>query len=103
MELQDHEVLTRRHGLDAVRIAADTRPDVILLDIQLPDVSGLEVARRLKGDEATRSIPIIAVTAFAMRGDEEEALGSGCDAYIAKPINVQDFLRTIERFLRPPG
>ena len=103
MELQGYDVLNTRQGLEAIRIAAEARPDIILLDIQLPDISGLDVARRLKANEATRPIPVIAVTAFAMHGDEEETLRSGCNAYIAKPINVRDFLRTVERYLRPPG
>jgi two-component system cell cycle response regulator DivK len=66
------------------------------MDIQLPDISGMEATRRLKTDEQTRSIPIIAVTAFAMSGDEAKILASGCDAYIAKPFNVVEFLKLVE-------
>jgi two-component system cell cycle response regulator DivK len=69
-----------------------------LLDIQLPDISGMEAARRLKADEETRAIPIIAVTAFAMSGDREKVLASGCDDYLAKPFNVIEFLRMVERY-----
>jgi two-component system cell cycle response regulator DivK len=72
------------------------------MDIQLPDISGLEAARRLKEDEATRDIPIIAVTAFAMAGDERRTLESGCDAYIAKPIRLREFLDTVESFVSAP-
>src|SRR5271169_7153090 len=69
------------------------------MDIQLPDISGLEVTRRLKGDSRSRRIPIIAVTAFAMGWHEREALDSGCDAYVSKPISILGFLRTVEPFL----
>src|SRR5258707_7754508 len=75
------------------------RPDLILMDSQLPDISGLEVTRRLRGDERSRRIPIVVVTAFAMGWHEREALDSGCDAYISKPITVLGFLRTVESFL----
>jgi two-component system cell cycle response regulator DivK len=71
---------------------------LILLDIQLPDISGLEVAHRLKDDEQTRMIPIIAVTAFAMQGDERKALDSGCDFYVAKPFNVAELLELVGKF-----
>ncbi len=68
------------------------------MDVQLPDISGMEAARRLKGDEQTRTIPIIAVTAFAMSGDEAKILASGCDAYVSKPFNVVEFLKVVERW-----
>jgi len=74
------------------------RPNLILMDVQLPDISGMEAARRLKGDEQTRTIPIIAVTAFAMSGDEAKILASGCDAYVSKPFNVLEFLKIVERW-----
>ena len=74
------------------------------MDIQLPEVSGLEVTKWIKEDGALKAIPIIAVTAFAMKGDREKILESGFDAYMAKPIAVKDFIATVERFLRgvPP-
>ena len=99
LDLRGHGILETAQGLDAIGIARREHPDLILLDIQLPDMSGYDVARRLKGDEATRSIPIIAITAFAMHGDEEHALESGCDAYVSKPINVANFLAMVERWL----
>jgi two-component system, cell cycle response regulator DivK len=99
LEFQGYQVIATASGLDAITIAQEAGPDLILLDLQLPDVSGLDVVRRLKADAATRSITIIAVTAFAMSGDEQKGLEAGCDAYITKPINVPDFLRTIESFL----
>jgi two-component system cell cycle response regulator DivK len=85
-------------GAEAFDLAHQHYPDLILLDIQLPDISGTEVARRLKADEQTRAIPIIAVTAFAMPGERTEILNSGCDAYISKPTNIQEFLALIERY-----
>jgi two-component system cell cycle response regulator DivK len=86
-------------GLEAINLAYAGPPDLILMDIQLPDISGLEVTLRLRGDERSRRIPIVAVTAFAMGWHEREALDSGCDAYISKPISIFGFLRTVESFL----
>ena len=81
-------------------MAREYRPDLILMDIQLPEVSGLEVTKWLKEDEDLKSIPVVAVTAFAMKGDEEKVREGGCEAYIAKPISVNHFLETIEQFLK---
>jgi two-component system cell cycle response regulator DivK len=91
--------LQTKDGVEALRLARQHRPDLILMDIQLPEVSGLQVTQWIKEDEDLRMIPIIAVTAFAMKGDEEKILDGGCEAYIAKPISVASFLRTVERFL----
>jgi two-component system cell cycle response regulator DivK len=91
--------LQTKDGVEALRMARQHRPDLILMDIQLPEVSGLEVTKWLKEDDGLRSIPVIAVTAFAMKGDEEKIREGGCEAYIAKPISVASFMRTIERFL----
>lgn len=87
-----------RNGKDAVELARTHRPDIILMDIQLPEISGLEVTRRIKSDDALRDIPVIAVTAFAMKGDEERIRAGGCEAYISKPISVVTFLETVKRF-----
>jgi two-component system cell cycle response regulator DivK len=84
--------------MEAWHIAREHHPDLILMDIQLPEVSGLEVTKWLKEDEKLKSIPVIAVTAFAMKGDEEKIREGGCDAYIAKPISVINLLQTVERF-----
>ncbi|HEX2582320.1 MAG TPA: response regulator [Dongiaceae bacterium] len=100
IEAQGHKILATRDGLEALKMARAHHPDLILMDIQLPEISGLEVSKWIKEDENLRSIPIIAVTAFAMRGDEERIREGGCEAYIAKPISVAHFLETIERFLR---
>ena len=88
-------------GLEAINLARDNRLDLILMDIRLPDISGLEVTRLLKQDHRTKCIPIIAVTAFAMLGDEAKAIESGCDVYITKPIIVENLLRTVDSFLSP--
>lgn len=91
--------LQTKDGVEALALARQYRPDLILMDIQLPEVSGLQVTQWIKGDDDLRSIPVIAVTAFAMKGDEEKMRNGGCEAYIAKPISVTSFLRTVERFL----
>jgi two-component system cell cycle response regulator DivK len=96
LEYHGYTVFTSRLGEPALELARQYRPDLILMDIQLPDISGMEATRRLKADEQTRTIPIIAVTAFAMSGDEAKILASGCDAYLAKPFNVIEFLRLVE-------
>ena len=75
------------------------RPDLILMDIQLPQVSGLEVTRWIKDDPELRSIPVVAVTAFAMKGDEERIREGGCEAYLSKPISVGKFIETVRRFI----
>src|SRR5678809_919516 len=99
LEAQGYETLETREGLAALSLAREHRPDLILMDIQLPEVSGLEVTKWLKEDDDLRAIPVIAVTAFAMKGDEEKIRDGGCEAYIAKPISVASFMRTVERFL----
>ncbi len=91
--------LQTNDGVEALALARQHRPDLILMDIQLPEVSGLQVTQWLKEDDELRMIPIIAVTAFAMKGDEEKIRDGGCEAYIAKPISVASFMRTVERFL----
>lgn len=101
--LEAHGYLTvqTRDGLSALDLARDHHPDLILMDIQLPEVSGLEVTKWLKDDDDLKSIPVIAVTAFAMKGDEEKIRQGGCEAYIAKPISVAQFVETIRRFIGP--
>jgi two-component system cell cycle response regulator DivK len=99
LEAHGYHTLQTRDGVEALKIAREQRPDLILMDIQLPEISGLEVTKWLKEDDDLRGIPVIAVTAFAMKGDEEKIRSGGCEAYIAKPISVASFLRTVERFL----
>ncbi|MEQ8665862.1 MAG: response regulator [Rhodospirillales bacterium] len=86
-------------GRDAMSLARQHRPDLILMDIQLPEISGLEVTKMMKADDDLRDIPVVAVTAFAMKGDEEKIRQGGCEGYIAKPISVPTFLETINKFL----
>ena len=99
LEARGYDTLQTGDGLEAIDLAVASLPDLILMDIQLPRMSGLEVTRRLRGDARSRRIPIIAVTAFAMEWHEREALDSGCDAYISKPISILGFLSTVESFL----
>ena len=99
LEAHGYNILQTKDGMDALRIAREHVPDLILMDIQLPEVSGLEVTKWIKEDENLKSIPVIAVTAFAMKGDEEKIRDGGCEAYIAKPISVTNFLETVQRFL----
>src|SRR5258707_15865607 len=100
--LHGYETLQTRHGLEAIDLASTNVPDLILMDIQLPDVSGLEVTRRLKDDDRSKRIPIIAVTAFTMEWHEREALDSGCDAYLSKTMTIFRLLDAIEPFLFCP-
>jgi two-component system cell cycle response regulator DivK len=103
LEAHGYEVLSTGEGAVAVAWAQQYRPDLILMDLQLPDMSGLEVTRQLKAGAETASIPIVAVTAFAMAGDEKKALEHGCDAYVAKPIDLRNFLDLIAGFVGTPG
>lgn len=99
LDAHGYETFQTRDGLEALEIARQHMPDLILMDIQLPEVSGLEVTKWLKEDDALASIPVIAVTAFAMKGDEEKIREGGCEAYISKPISVATFLETVQHFL----
>ena len=103
LEAHGFRTLQTRNGLMALEIAREHEPDLILMDIQLPEVSGLEVTKWLKEDETLRHIPVIAVTAFAMKGDEEKIRQGGCEAYISKPISVATFLQTVDGFLKEPS
>ena len=94
-----YRTIQTRNGLEALELARTHRPDLILMDIQLPEVSGLEVTKWIKEDDELRNIPVIAVTAFAMKGDEERIRSGGCEAYISKPISVMTFLETVHRFV----
>ena len=88
LEANGYTVIQTRDGLSAIDLARKHRPDLILMDIQLPEVSGIEVTKWLKEDDELRRIPVIAVTAFAMKGDEQKIREGGCEAYISKPISV---------------
>jgi two-component system cell cycle response regulator DivK len=94
-----YQTILTRHGLDAISLARTHRPNLILMDIQLPEISGLEVTRWLKEDDDLKNIPVVAVTAYAMKGDEERIRSGGCEAYVSKPISVSMFLETVRRFI----
>ncbi len=100
LEAQGYEVFQTQDGMKALDLAREHRPHLILMDIQLPEVSGIDVTKWLKADDELRHIPVIAVTAFAMKGDEEKIRASGCEAYISKPISVSHFLETVAEFLK---
>lgn len=86
-------------GRTGFALAQETKPDLILMDMQLPDISGLDVVQLIKAEESLRHIPIIALTAFAMKGDAEKFLAGGCDAYLAKPFNMPDFMASVQKLL----
>ncbi len=94
--------LQTRNGMDALEIARAHRPNLIIMDIQLPEVSGLEVTKWLKDDDELADIPVVAVTAFAMKGDEERIRRGGCEAYISKPISIAGFIETVGRLAGKP-
>ncbi|MEY3292773.1 MAG: hypothetical protein RJB12_544 [Pseudomonadota bacterium] len=99
LDSQGYETLQTREGLQALALARLHKPDLILMDIQLPEISGLEVTKWLKDDEELSHIPVVAVTAFAMKGDEERIRSGGCEAYISKPISVMHFLDVVREHL----
>jgi two-component system cell cycle response regulator DivK len=99
--LEAHGIATvqTRNGHDVLEIARREKPDMILMDIQLPEVSGLDITKWLKNDEELKHIPVIAVTAFAMKGDEQKIREGGCEDYISKPISVTHFMNVISKYL----
>jgi len=105
LNAKGYEVLQAREGPEGIAMAADHRPDLILLDIQLPGMDGYAVAKRLRQNPDVAQTPIVALTSFAMAGDREKAFGAGCSGYIEKPINPDTFMAQIEEHLpgRAPG
>jgi len=99
LETRGYNVLQARDGMEGLRLAREHHPNLIIMDIQLPGVSGLVVAKSIKDDEKPKDIPIIAVTAFALKGDEERMREGGCAAYLAKPISTPVFLKTVAEYL----
>ena len=97
-----HVVLSATDAETGLALARAEVPDLVLMDIQLPGMDGLQAIALLKRDEATRAIPVIALTALAMKGDEERIRAAGCDGYVAKPIRYKEFLATIAAHLTPP-
>jgi len=98
-----YATIQTRNGLEALALARRHRPALILMDIQLPEISGLEVTKWIKEDDDLRDIPVVAVTAFAMKGDEERIRSGGCEAYISKPISIGAFLSTVHQFIGDPS
>jgi len=99
LQAHGYDTLQTKDGREALKLAQDNRPDLILMDIQLPEISGLDITKMIKADDDLKETPVIAVTAFAMKGDEEKIREGGCDGYIAKPISVPNFLETVAKFL----
>jgi two-component system cell cycle response regulator DivK len=99
LDAHGYATLQTRNGVEAIELARKHKPDLILMDIQLPEVSGLMVTKWIKDDDHLKSIPIIAITAFAMKGDEEKIREGGCEAYLSKPISVVKFLETVRTFI----
>jgi two-component system cell cycle response regulator DivK len=94
-----YDVIEARNGQDGVQLAIKEKPDIILMDIQLPDFDGLETTRRIRKSDAAIDVPIIALTSYAMTGDRQKALKAGCNGYIEKPINPDTIMDEIEKFL----
>ena len=101
LEKRGHDVVEAASGPEGLEIAARIRPDLIVLDIQLPGMDGHAVARALKSDPQLKPIPIVAVTSYAMAGDRERILAAGVEGYIEKPIDPDSFVADLERFLTP--
>jgi two-component system cell cycle response regulator DivK len=99
LEAHGYATVQTKNGVEAVKLAREHRPDLILMDIQLPEVSGLQVTQWLKDDPDLAHIPVVAITAFAMKGDEEKIRQGGCEAYLSKPISVVKFLETVRNFI----
>jgi two-component system cell cycle response regulator DivK len=99
LEANGYRTLQARNGVDAMNLVRSEKPNLILMDIQLPEKSGLEITRDIKADESIRHIPIIAITAFAMKGDEERIRAGGCEAYLSKPISVAKFIETVRHYV----
>src|SRR5687768_3857893 len=104
LESADYTVVAATNAETGLTLAREQHPDLILMDIQLPGMDGLQATALLKADDATSDIPIIALTALAMKGDEERILAAGCDGYVAKPLDYKDFLATISaQLLKAPA
>jgi len=100
LNFQGYKVVEAVDGEEALLAAARERPSIILMDIQLPRISGLEAARRIKGREDLQHIPIVALTSFALSGDDKKAFQAGCDAYLAKPYKPKELLKVIQELLK---
>lgn len=102
LEAHGVETIQARDGKNVLALARQHKPDLVLMDIQLPEVSGLDITKWLKEDDELKTIPVIAVTAFAMKGDEQKIREGGCEDYISKPISVIKFIETVQKYLVAP-
>jgi two-component system cell cycle response regulator DivK len=103
LENAGHAILQADHAAQGMEIARREQPDLVLMDIQLPDLDGLQATRLLKSDPRTSHLPVIALTAFAMKGDEDETRAAGCDGYVTKPIRYKEFLAEMDAVMRRRG
>ncbi len=94
-----YDTIKSKDGKKVLDIVREQKPDLILMDIQLPEISGLELTERLKADADLKKIPVIAVTAFAMKGDEDKIRKGGCEDYISKPISITDFIKVVQKYI----
>lgn len=100
--IQQYDVVISKDGLNIMDITTKEKPDLILMDIQLNEVSGIDLIKLLKQNSITKHIPIIAITAFAMKSDEAKISKSECDMYISKPVSIDNFFSAINKFIKPP-
>ncbi len=100
LESAGHAILQADHAVQGIDLARREQPDLVLMDIQLPDIDGLAATRRLKADPRTAHLPVIALTAFAMKGDEDETRAAGCDGYVTKPIRYKEFLAEVNAVMK---
>jgi CheY-like chemotaxis protein len=100
IKIGKHRMLEAVDAESGIQLIREQRPDLVLMDIQLPGMDGLSAAKVIKEDPALKDIPIVALTSYAMQGDEEKALASGCTGYIAKPIDTRKFLETVSQYLK---
>jgi len=100
LKSKGYAVIEAATGEEALNLLKNQKPDIILMDIQLPGIDGLTLIKQIKADAVTKEIPIIAVTAYAMKGDEQKILETGCDAYVSKPINTQELPLIIEKYIK---
>ena len=103
LKMGNYQVLSAVNAETGIQFAREHCPDLILMDIQLPGMDGLAATRMIKGDDHLKDIPIVALTSYAMQGDEEKAMDAGCNGYIPKPIDTRHFLETIDRFINNNG
>ncbi len=99
LTIQEHEVVISRNGVNIVNLVKDTKPDLILMDIHLNGISGIDLIQTLKANQETKHIPIITVTAFAMKVDQAKISKSGCDMYLSKPVSIDKFFKAVEKFI----